>query len=196
MKSRNRGHLFIISGPSGAGKGTLRKNLFKRVSGVDFSVSCTTRPPRKGEVDGVDYHFIDNASFTKLKDENQFLEWAKVHGHYYGTLRQYVEETLHTGVDVILEIDVQGARQVKQNCQSAIMIFILPPSMPELEKRLRGRGTEEECSLQLRLKNALYEMDDSAFFDYMVVNDDLKKAVAELESIICSYRKNSVILEE
>ena len=196
MKSKNKGHLFIISGPSGAGKGTLRKILFKRVPGLVFSVSCTTRLPRRGEVDGIDYHFIDDASFHDLKDNGQFLEWAEVHGHYYGTLREDVDRTLSAGKDIILEIDVQGAHQVKKNCSDAVMIFITPPSMPELETRLRKRGTEEENTLRIRLKNARGEMDDSSSFDYVIVNDKLEKAVKKLEFIIDTYREDTVALEE
>lgn len=187
MHHRISGHLFIISGPSGAGKGTLRKLLFERIPDLIFSISCTTRSPREGELDGVDYHFIDEVSFRRMIARGKFLEWAKVHDNYYGTLREDVERELCAGKNVILEIDVQGAHQVKMNCPDAIMIFVAPPSIPELEKRLRKRGTEEETVLQVRLQNAIAEMDDSYCFDHLIVNDEVARAVNELENVIHSY---------
>ncbi len=187
MHHRISGHLFIISGPSGAGKGTLRKLLFERIPGLMFSISCTTRSPREGELDGVDYHFVDEASFRHMIAGGKFLEWAKVHDNYYGTLREDVEKELRDRKNVILEIDVQGAHQVKSNCPDAIMIFVAPPSISELEKRLRQRGTEEETVLQVRLKNAIEEMDDSSFFDHLIVNDEIARAAKEMENIIHSY---------
>lgn len=188
MVHRNKGHLFIISGPSGAGKGTLRKVLFERIPDLVFSISCTTRSPREGESDGVDYHFIDEASFKNLIEKGQFIEWAVVHNNYYGTLRQDVENARNSGNNVILEIDVQGAHQVKNNCPDAILIFVAPPSISELEKRLRKRGTEEEKVLQVRLKNAIGELEDSTCFDHLIVNDEVIRAATELESLIASYK--------
>lgn len=192
MKQRSdKGHLFIISGPSGAGKGTLRKVLFKTVPGLVFSVSCTTRSPRQGEINGQDYHFIDEDSFQDLIGKGQFLEWARVHGNYYGTLRKDIHLVLDEGKDVILEIDVQGAHQVRQNCEQAIMIFVAPPSMKELEERLRKRGTEDEKVLQVRLNNARGELEETSFFDHVVINDVFERAASELEQIIMSYKYRS-----
>lgn len=191
----DKGHLFIISGPSGAGKGTLRKVLFQTVPGLVFSVSCTTRSPRQGEINGQDYHFIDEDSFQDLIDKGQFLEWAKVHGNYYGTLKKDIRKVLDEGKDVILEIDVQGAHQVRQNCEQAIMIFVAPPSMEELEERLRKRGTEDEEVLQVRLNNARGELGATSFFDHVVINDVFDRAVSELEQIIMSYKYRSETLE-
>jgi guanylate kinase len=191
----DKGHLFIISGPSGAGKGTLRKVLFQRVQDLVFSVSCTTRSPRQGEINGQDYHFIDEDSFQDLIDRGQFLEWAEVHGNYYGTLKKDIQKVLDEGKDVILEIDVQGAHQVRLNCEQAIMIFVAPPSMKELEERLRKRGTEDEKVLQVRLKNARGELEETSFFDHVVVNDVFERAVFELEKIIMSYKSRAETLE-
>ncbi|AER66857.1 guanylate kinase [Thermovirga lienii DSM 17291] len=178
-----RGVLFVISGPSGVGKGTLRKELFKRMEGLTYSVSCTTRQPREGERDGVDYRFIDMETFMNYVKENKFLEWAKVHGNYYGTLESDVRKLLDEGHDIVLEIDVQGALQVKNKMPEAVLIFIMPPSEEELIKRLDRRGTENDRELEERIKNAKKEILESKKYDFIVVNDDLKKAVEELEKI-------------
>jgi guanylate kinase len=178
-----RGVLFVISGPSGVGKGTLRKELFKRMEGLTYSVSCTTRQPREGERDGVDYRFIDMETFMNYVKENKFLEWAKVHGNYYGTLESDVRKLLDEGHDIVLEIDVQGALQVKNKMPEAVLIFIMPPSEEELIKRLDRRGTENDRELEERIRNAKKEILESKKYDFIVVNDDLKKAVEELEKI-------------
>ncbi|HPI98696.1 MAG TPA: guanylate kinase [Synergistales bacterium] len=187
MTSR-KGNLFIISGPSGAGKGTLRERLFRQVRDLAFSISCTTRPPRQGEEDGVDYRFVDEQTFQKLMKAGQFLEWAYVHDHYYGTLKEDVLHEMNRGKDVVLEIDVQGAIQVKQACPGAILIFVAPPSLDELEKRLRNRGTEEEKDLEIRLRNARDEIITSGSYDHMITNDDVERASCELQGIVLSYR--------
>jgi len=178
-----KGILFVISGPSGVGKGTLRKELFKRIKGLTYSVSCTTRQPRAGEQDGVDYKFINLETFMSYVEENKFLEWAKVHGNYYGTLESDVRKLLDEGHDVVLEIDVQGALQVKNKMPEAILIFIMPPSEEELVRRLDRRGTESDRELEERIRNAKREILESKRYDFIVVNDDLESAVKELEQI-------------
>lgn len=186
---RKRGSLWVLSGPSGAGKGTLRRILFERLDNLVFSISCTTRKRREGEKDGVDYRFIDEPTFLSLVEQGKFLEWAKVHGNYYGTLREDVEKALDEGKDVVLEIDVQGALQVKQKLPETITIFVLPPSMEELRHRLESRGTEAEPDLSLRLQNAQNELSCAKEYDFCVVNDDLKRAADELVSYMLERRR-------
>lgn len=186
-----KGTLFVISGPSGVGKGTLRKELFKKVPELKYSVSCTTRSPREDEVDGVDYFFVDQDIFNKHLSENNFLEWANVHGNLYGTLENTVKELLIEGHDVILEIDVQGAAQVKKRVPDAVLVFIAPPGMEELEKRLEQRGTEDGEDLRMRLENARREMGDSGRYDHIVINNTVEHASDELAEIIRSYRKQT-----
>ena len=184
----NRGRLFVLSGPSGAGKGTLRDRAFPGIKGLEFSISCTTRAPRVNEVDGVHYRFITEEAFLALLEEGRFLEHAKVHGNYYGTLRDDVEGALALGRDVLLEIDVQGAAQVKEKMPGAVLIFVSPPSLEELERRLAGRGTERGEILKLRLDNARREMSQSKDYDHVIINDDISRASKELESLISDYR--------
>lgn len=184
-----RGHLFVLSGPSGAGKGTLRKALFRSLPDLAYSISCTTRPPRPGEREGVDYRFISAEGFEELATAGAFLEEASVHGHRYGTLREDVGRQLEAGRDVVLEIDVQGARQIKRRFPEAVLLFVLPPSLGELERRLRTRGTENEESVILRLKNAECEMEEVGDYDHSIVNDDFVRAVAELRAIVKHYRE-------
>ncbi len=178
-----RGRLFILSGPSGVGKGTVRARLFEKIPGLVYSISCTTRSPREGEIDGVHYRFIDDAAFDSFVREGRFLEWARVHENRYGTLRADVENQLSEGRSVVLEIDVQGALQVKRKMPESVMIFIMPPSMRELEERLSGRGTEETEMLRIRLRNAESELALSGQYDYAVVNDQVERAANELAEI-------------
>jgi len=186
-KAKKRGILFILSGPSGVGKGTLRKAIMD-LGGINFSVSCTTRPPREGEIDGVDYRFLSPEEFNKRLSESLFLEHALVHDNMYGTLRKDVENVLESGEDMVLEIDVQGAFQVKSK-MDCISVFILPPSVKALEYRLCKRGSDND--VKLRLKNAEYEMSHSEEFDYRIVNDSLNQAIAELKNIIINCRNMS-----
>jgi guanylate kinase len=188
MNRSYKGKLFVLSGPSGAGKGTLRKKVFETVEDIRFSISCTTRPPRQGEKDGVDYRFISEEAFLSLLREDKFLEHAEVHGHYYGTLRDDVERTLSSGIDMVLEIDVQGAFQVREKMPESILVFVSPPSLEELERRLRERGTESGENLRIRLRNARLEMLKSGDYDYVIVNDDAERASNELKSIITGFR--------
>ena len=183
-----RGHLFILSGPAGAGKGTLRKILFREVPDLVFSVSCTTRLIRPGEVEGKDYYFIDKDAFSDLVLKDAFLEWAEVHGNFYGTRRADVETSLDLGCDMVLEIDVQGCRQVKEHMPEAVRIFITVRSLDELENRLEDRGTETPEQLLLRLKNAAIELRHANEYDHIIVNDDVDRASTELIDLVRRYR--------
>ncbi len=183
-----RGRLFILSGPAGAGKGTLRKILFREVPDLVFSVSCTTRLIRPGEAEGKDYYFIDKDAFSALVLRDEFLEWAEVHGNFYGTRRADVETALALGCDMVLEIDVQGCRQVKEHMPEAIRIFITVRSLDELENRLEDRGTETPDQLLLRLKNAAIELRHAKEFDHIIMNDDVNRASKELIDLVRRYR--------
>ena len=182
-----KGNLFVLSGPSGAGKGTLVKRVLQRVPDAWVSVSATTRQPRSGEVDGRDYFFLDQPRFDELVSQGGFLEWAHVHGNSYGTLRSRVQDRIDHGSQVILEIDVQGAFQVKKAMPEAHLIFIEPPSLEELERRLRGRGTETEEVICNRMKTAEVELARKMEYDVQVVNDELERATEELVSYIGSF---------
>jgi guanylate kinase len=183
-----QGRLFVVAGPSGAGKGTLIAELLHRYTTAWLSVSATTRKPREGEVDGLQYFFLAENAFRNMVAAGDFLEWAKVHGKLYGTPRSGVMDMLAGGKDVILEIDVQGARQVREKVPEAVSIFVAPPSAEVLEERLRKRGTEDEAELRKRLRNAEVESREKAGYRYVVVNDQLYRAVEELCAI---YEKES-----
>ena len=181
----NDSKLIIFSAPSGAGKSSLIKKLIElSESTIDLSVSVTTREPRDGEVHGVDYFFISEQEFLKLEKQDAFLESANVHGFYYATLKSFVDEKTSTGISVILDIDVQGFKQIKQTSQDNVSIFILPPSLEELEQRLFNRGSESAESIKKRLKNALIELRSAEIFDYVVVNDEFDKTIKILSSIL------------
>jgi len=187
-----QGRLFVVAGPSGAGKGTLIKELISRYPQVWLSVSATTRKPRFGEKQGVQYHFLEDQDFRDLARRGDFLEWAEVHGNLYGTPLDKVVEKRSQGQDVILEIDVKGARQVRSRDPDAVAIFVLPPSVEILEERLRGRATEGEAELQERLRNAQEESREKVDFDYVVLNDDLDRAAQELCAI---YEMESAVVQ-
>lgn len=178
-----RGQLYVIAAPSGAGKTSLLQALMRRRPGVAFSVSCTTRKPRAGEQNGRDYHFLPREEFERLRAAGEFIEHAEVFGNLYGTRRSVVDAALEQGRDLILEIDWQGAAQVRERLPEAVQIFILPPSRVELESRLRGRGSESEEAIARRLQESTLEMSHWADFDYVVVNRDFDQALAELEAI-------------
>ena len=178
-----RGHLYVIAAPSGAGKTSLLQALLKRRPAVSFSVSCTTRKPRAGELDGRDYHFIDRSGFEKLIGTDEFIEHANVFGNLYGTRRSVVEAALAEGRDLILEIDWQGAQQVRERLPEAVQIFILPPSRAELEARLRRRASDSDEAIARRLQESDLEMSHWRDFDYVIVNRDFDRALAELEAI-------------
>ena len=181
----NDSKLIIFSAPSGAGKSSLIKKLIElSESTIELSVSVTTREPRDGEVHGVDYFFISEQEFLKLEKQDSFLESANVHGYHYATLKSFVDEKTSSGISVILDIDVQGFKQVKQTSQDNVSIFILPPSLEELEKRLFNRGSESAESIKKRLENAFIELRSAEVFDYVVVNDEFDNTIKILSSIL------------
>ena len=183
------GRLFVISAPSGAGKTTLLKRVMAKVPGVVFSISHTTRKPRPGELDGVDYHFVSRSEFLAMIDEGLFLEYAEVHDNLYGTSIAAIGVQLLEGKDVILDIDVQGAAILRKNDQlKATHIFISPPDLHELERRLRGRGTESEEMITVRLKNAATEMTAADAYEYLIINDQVEEAANVLTAIILAER--------
>lgn len=185
---KQTGHLFVISGPSGVGKGTLRDKLFQQIPDLHYSVSVTTRKPRRDEKEGRDYFFVNEETFKQYIKGEKFAEWALVHGEYKGTLSEILKDNLEHGRDLVLEIDVQGALQLKRKFPQGIFIFIAPPSWEKLENRLRGRNTEEEDILQKRLKDAHYELKQIKHYDYLIINNHFEKALEELKSIIISVR--------
>ena len=178
------GNLFVISGSSGVGKGTVIKEFLNRHPEFKLSVSCTTRAPREGEVDGVNYFFLTKDEFKQRIENGDFLEWAEFSGNMYGAGKNYVQKTLNYGHNLILEIDTKGALNVKSIMPESKLIFILPPSMEELESRLRGRKTESEEAIQKRLESTKLEIENSKKFDYKVINDNLEQAVNDLEKIL------------
>jgi guanylate kinase len=186
------GELFILSAPSGAGKTTLIQNLvngrFSDLGGLAFSVSHTTRQPRQGELDGRDYHFVDHATFLGMIEADAFLEWAKVHDNYYGTSRQEVFPRLERGIDVLLDIDVQGAEQVVARVPEAHGIFVLPPGYEALERRLRGRGLDDAGTIARRLAVSLGEVNRYDRYRYVIINDDARRASEALAAIILEKR--------
>ena len=186
---------FVISGPSGVGKGTICKRLAEEVDGIALSVSCTTRAPRPGEVNGVSYHFVTEERFQELVDQDAFYEWAHVHQNRYGTLKEVVRKQLEEGNDLILEIDVQGCQQVLKLDPDAVGIFVCPPSRDNLEKRLRNRGTETEESIRVRLNNVAGEVATAYTYDYVIIHQDwsdvpnaLEIAADEVYAIISAKR--------
>lgn len=177
--------LFVISGSSGVGKGTVIKEFLKKHPDFRLSVSCTTRGMRDGEVHGVNYFFLSREEFKLCVDNEEFLEWAEFSGNHYGTKKSFVEDCLKNGDNIILEIDTKGALNVKRLMPDAVLIFILPPSLEELEARLRGRHTETEDAIQKRLAAIKLEIENSKKFDHTIVNDTVENAVCELEKIMC-----------
>lgn len=182
------GNLLIVSAPSGAGKTTLVKSLLARDPQVVYSVSCTTRAPRAGERDGVDYFFVSDDEFRRRIAAGEFLEHAEVHGYRYGTLRSWIDEQLHADRDVVLDIDTQGAAQVRALMPEAIGIFILPPSLAELESRLRARGTDAEAVIERRLAAARAEIAHAGEYDYAIINNDLDTAIGDLLVVVRAAR--------
>jgi len=183
-----RGILFVVSSPSGGGKGTLIRRALQAVPGLSYSVSWTTRAPRPGEIDGVSYHFVSPEEFERMRASDGFLEWAVVHGNLYGTARSVVAQELNEGHDIVLEIDVQGAAVVRASMPSVVGVFILPPSYEILRARLTARMTERPEELELRLKNARGEVAQYRHFDYLVLNDEIERASQQLASIVLAER--------
>ena len=190
---RAAGLLFVIAGPSGVGKSSLARGLVERVPGMEVSVSHTTRALRAGEQDGREYHFVDAAAFRRLADAGRMLETARVFGHWYGTSGDWVEERRRRGSDVLLEIDWQGARQVRTKGVGAITVHVLPPSVEALEHRLRARGQDEEASIARRMEGARRELSQYRDFDYLVVNERFPDALAELAAIVRAERARTPV---
>jgi len=182
------GHLFIVAAPSGAGKTTLVKMLLERDSGIRLSVSYTTRAPRPGEADGREYHFVDAPSFLAMRERGEFLESAEVHGNHYGTSRRWIVEQMDAGQDILLEIDWQGAQQVRRLFPDSIGIFVLPPSVEELERRLMGRGQDSADVIARRVAAALDEMRHVNEFDYVIINNTLPEAIEDLQTVVRAVR--------
>jgi guanylate kinase len=192
--------LFVVSAPSGAGKTTLCRELIDSFADLRQSVSFTTRPIRPGEVPDSDYHFVTEPVFQQMVSEQKFAEWAQVHGNCYGTSLETLSSAAEQGVDLLLDIDFQGAAQLKQNYRHGVFIFILPPDFTELEKRLRGRGTDSDVVIAKRLRNAEREISEAGWYDYLVVNDDFQTALDTLGAIVkaerCRCQRNSAILAD
>ncbi|MBW2604024.1 MAG: guanylate kinase [Deltaproteobacteria bacterium] len=184
-----RGHLFILSAPSGAGKTTLAKAVLKQFTDMLYSISYTTRKPRAEEQDGVDYHFISKQDFKKGIKKGRWAEWAEVYGNYYGTSAEFIEKNLSSGRDILLDIDVQGTLQILKHYPDSVTIFILPPSMNDLGKRLKMRGSDSKAVIEKRLLNAKKEMAQKDFYRYIIVNDKLSEATEELSAIFKKYRQ-------
>lgn len=183
-----RGLLVVISAPSGTGKGVLRRQLLREMPDLRFCVSVTSRPPRPGEQEGVDYYFVSPEEFQRRIQEEVFVEWAKVYGNYYGTPGLEIGEALERGEDVLLEKDVQGGRELRKKFPDGIFIFILPPRLESLEERLKGRGTESQGDLQRRLTAVKIELAELRNYDYLVINDEIDRAVQDLRAIIAAER--------
>lgn len=184
--------LFVVSGPAGVGKGTLVAKARAKRPDLELTVSATTRSPRPGEVAGVSYHYLSDEEFARRVENGEFIEWADVHGHRYGTLRSEVVDRIARGSSVILEIDYQGAFNVRKTFPEAVLVFIEPPSFEELERRLRGRATEDEAQIELRLSNARRELAYGEQYDVRVVNDDVERATDELLAVFAQYEKDGV----
>lgn len=187
-----RGTLFVVSSPSGGGKGTLIQRVLEVVENLSYSVSYTTRSPRPTEENGREYFFVDKAEFEEMVTDGEFLEWACVHGNYYGTSRRQIAEKTAAGIDIVLEVDVQGAASVRQLLMDSVSVFILPPSYEELKGRLCARGTDTAESLEVRLRNAPEELRQYSSFDYVIINDEVERAVGQLASIIYAERARCV----
>jgi len=191
-----RGVLFVVSSPSGGGKGTLIHRVLNDVRGLKYSVSYTTREPRNGEIGGIDYLFISPERFEELVAADEFLEWARVHGNFYGTSREQVSREMAAGSDIILEVDVQGAASVRKLLPESVSIFILPPSFEVLRQRLIARATDSPMELELRLRNAPIELRQYVDFDYVIINDELDRAASQLAAIIYAERARRERQEE
>lgn len=191
MTHNQQGCLFVFSAPSGTGKTTLAKRLCKDIQGLAHSVSYTTRPMREGEIEGIHYHFVTVEEFKDMIEQGDFIEWALVHGNYYGTSRQKILERLDNSLDTILDIDTQGAAEIKRLIPGSVLIFIMPPSFDELRKRLISRKTESEDIINMRLKKAEEEIKSSVNYDYIVINDDFEEALEDLKCIIRAEKRRT-----
>ena len=193
----NCGKLIVLSGPSGVGKSTVVSKAMEKRSDICFSTSVTTRSPRPGETDGKDYFFIDQARFDAMAANDELLEHARYVSNSYGTPRAYVENQLENGMNVVLDIEIQGAKQIHEKMPEAVFVFILPPSLEELERRLRSRGTDSDSVIQARLVRARQEIQEALFYDYMIVNDEIEKAAEDFVALIraehCRFDRNHVL---
>lgn len=191
------GSVLIISGPSGSGKSSLSKYMFEKLDGFYFSVSCTTRPKREGEIDGIHYHFLSKEQFLQKMIDGEFLEWANVYGNLYGTLKKPVLEAIKEGKQIVFDVDVEGHKSLRAEFEEiATSVFIIPPSMSELVKRLKNRNTETEESIKKRLDTALFELERLHKYDYLIVNDDFNKAANELMCIAMAARIKSTRIDK
>jgi guanylate kinase len=192
-----KGILYVLSGPSGSGKTTLAKHVVNTVNYVDFAISYTTRKIRDGEKDGIDYKFIDEEKFRFMIDSNQFAEWAEVHGNLYGTPIDEIDKVLDKGIDILLDIDVQGSLQIKTKYRNSVHIFLIPPDLITLRKRLSKRNTENSSELEKRMEMAIKEISRINDYDYIIVSDDIDKSLRKLESIIETVRlKTEFIMDD
>ncbi len=190
-----KGNIYIFSGPSGAGKSSVIKGLMAGVKGLGYSISHTSRPPRHSETNGVDYHFVSEAEFRRMIDEGAFVEWATVYDHLYGTSFEGLRSQTEKGMDVILDIDSQGAKNIRSFFRDSILIFILPPSLEALEQRLRARATDSADVIEGRYKKAVSDLKNCEWYDYLIINDDLEKAISDAGAIILADRnRNSRML--
>lgn len=196
---KRKGCLIVVSGPSGTGKGTVCSALLEKHKEIAYSISATTRQPRTGEVDGVNYYFLAKNVFEKMIEDGELLEWAEVYGNYYGTPLKKIQERLAVGQDILLEIDTQGAMSVKEKFPDEIYIYIMPPSLKELERRLKTRGTDSAESIERRLKSAAGEMEIAERYNYIVVNEQVEQAVEQIAAIIdaehCRVGRNKEIID-
>jgi len=192
MREERKSMLIVISGPSGVGKGTIYNRLLDQDPSLTFSVSVTTRQPRHTETEGVDYYFISDEEYKSLEEKDAFLEHARVHDHCYGTLKSQVEEKIAQGLNVVLDIDPQGARQVMEKWPGCVSIFLLPPSMSKLRERLYGRNTDDPKEIERRLQNARWEIDQVGMYQYTVVNDNLDLAYDHVAAIIAAEKQRTI----
>ena len=191
MQNKSSGILLIICAPSGTGKSTLVQKILAEFDNFEFSLSCTTREPRAGEVHGREYYFVQEEEFLDLVDKGYFAEWAEVHSNYYGTPHEEISKITEQGADVLFDIDIQGARQLKANLEDGVSVFILPPSKQELKQRMQTRGTDSEQVIQRRLEKAREELEAATEFDYCIVNQDLKQAFDKLRSIYIAEKSKT-----
>lgn len=182
------GQLFVFSAPSGAGKTTILNKLRQSMDAVGYSVSHTSRKPRGNEQDGVHYHFVDRGTFIRMAQSGAFVEWAEVYGNFYGTAFTSLDEKASRGFDILLDVDPQGAKKIKKNHDDCVLIYILPPSLEVLKNRLQGRGTDDEDTLKIRFEQALNDITHCTWYDFVIINDDLKTAVKQARSIISAER--------
>ena len=182
------GKLFVISAPSGTGKSTILMAVRQRLPGLGYSISHTTRKPRGNERNGIDYHFVDDRTFTKMIDQGDLVEWAKVYDNFYGTSSSGLQNLTASGLDVLMDVDIQGGRNIKKRFPDSVLIFLLPPSLEELERRLRKRGTDDEPVIESRMEMAVDDIKNCVWYDYIIVNDKLETAIDEAQSIIVSER--------